>query len=110
MPDLEKPMTYIVATLVAALVYFLNDAHRGIKIGIDQRATQKALDETKAEWRNDLREIEDRHQRETSRLEQRSEQTVAAVVRQFQGRMDGMERNIQARMDLILELLKQRAP
>ena len=109
MLDLTNPAPYIVVLLVLTLAYFLKDAHTTIKIGLEQKATQKALEDAKSEWRNDLREIQERHQRETSRLEQQYEQKFAAVVTQFQDRMDSVERNLQGRMDLILELLKQRA-
>jgi len=108
--DVTNPTAWIVGTVVLMLAYFLKDAHTTIKIGLEQRATQKALEEAKSEWRTDLREQNDRHQRETTRLEQQYEQKFAAVVTQFQDRMDSVERNLQGRMDLILELLKRGTP
>lgn len=101
---------WIVGVVVLMLAYFLIDAHGAIKIGLEKRATQQSLDDAKNEWRSDLREIQERHQRETTRLEQQYEQKFAAVVTQFQDRMDSVERNLQGRMDLILELLKRGAP
>lgn len=112
--DPANPTPYLIGVLIAALIgilaYFLKDAHLNIKVGLEQRATQKALEEAKSDWRTDLREMQGRHQRETDRLEQQYEKKFAAVVTQFQDRMDSVERNLQGRMDLILELLKQRAP
>jgi len=108
--DPTNPVPYILAVLIVTLGYFLKDAHTTIRVGLEQRATQKALEEAKTEWRTDLREMQDRHQRETARLEQQYEKKFAAVVVQFQDRMDSVERNLQGRMDLILELLKQRTP
>jgi hypothetical protein len=112
--DPANPAPYLIGVLVAALIatlgYFLKDAHTNIKVGLEQRATQKALEEAKADWRTDLRDMQARHQRETDRLEQQYEKKFAAVVNQFQDRMDSVERNLQGRMDMILELLKQRTP
>lgn len=110
MLDFSNPAPYVVGMVIMVLAYFLKDAHANIKVGLEQKATQKALDDAKTEWRADLINIETRHQRETNRLEAQYEQKFAAVVTQFQDRMDGVERNLQGRMDLILELLKQRAP
>jgi uncharacterized membrane protein YgaE (UPF0421/DUF939 family) len=108
--DPSNPLPYVVTLLILTLAYFLKDAHQNIKIGMEQKASQQALDEAKAEWRNDLRDMQERHQRETQRLEHQYEQKFAAVVTQFQDRMDSVERNLSGRMDLILELLKQRQP
>jgi hypothetical protein len=125
MLDFSSPAPYVVALLVGMLAYFLKDAHTNIKIGLEQRATQKALEDAKSEWRADqrttqkamedakaasradMRDIQERHQRETSRLEQQYDQKFAAVVNQFQERMDSVEKNLQGRMDLILQLLQK---
>lgn len=107
---INNPIAWSVAALVSLLGYFLRDAHMTIKVGLEQKASHTALEEAKTQWRIDLREMEERHQRDNNRLEQQYEKKFAAVVAQFQDRMDSVERNLQGRMDLILELLKQRQP
>ena len=82
--DPANPIPYIVGLLVITLAYFLKDAHTQIKIGLDQKATQKELEEAKEKWRMDLREQSERHQRDTARLEKQYEQKFDAVVQQFQ--------------------------
>lgn len=106
--DFNQPGPYLVGLLIAVLGYFLKDAHTNIKLGLKEKATQDALDRATQEWRSDLKEMQDRHQRETQRLEYQYEQKFANVVQQFQDRMNGVEKNLQDRMDLILEILKQK--
>lgn len=106
--DLTTPAPYLIGMLIGVLGYFLKDAHTQIKIGLEKKATQEALDRATGEWRADLKEMQDRHQRETARLEHQYEQKFAGVVQQFQDRMNSVEKNLQDRMDLILEVLKQR--
>lgn len=108
MLDPTTPAPYLFSLLIAILAYFLKDAHSTIKIGLERRATQDALDKAIDAWRKDLKEMQDRHQRETARLEHQYEQKFAGVVQQFQDRMNSVEKNLQDRMDLILEVLKQR--
>ncbi len=108
MPDPSNPWPYIIGLIVAVCLYFLKDAHTQIKIGLEQKATSKALEDAKADWRMDLREQNERHQRETARLETQYEQKFAAVVAQFQGRMDSIEKNLTDRMDMILHIIERR--
>ena len=110
MIDFNSAPPYVAVLMIGLLAYFLKDAHTNIKVGLEQRATQMALDAATTNWRSDLNGMQARHERETNRLEQQYEQKFAAVVTQFQDRMDSVERNLQGRMDLILELLKQRHP
>lgn len=110
MLDFSTPVPYLVALLISVLAYFLKDAHAQIKVGLEKKATQEALDKATSDWRQDLKEMQDRHQRETARLEHQYEQKFAGVVQQFQDRMNSVEKNLQDRMDLILEVLKQRSP
>lgn len=111
MLDLNNPTPYLVVLLIGVLGYFLKDAHTSIKVGLakieSEKATQAALDSAKAEWRTDLRDMQDRHQRETSRLEAQYEQKFAGVVSQFQDRMNSVEKNLQDRIDMILELMRR---
>lgn len=106
--DFNQPGPYLIGLLIAVLGYFLKDAHTNIKLGLKEKANQEALDRATQEWRSDLKDIQERHQRETERLEHHYEQKFAGVVQQFQDRMNSVEKNLQDRMDLILELLKQR--
>ena len=113
--DPANPAPYLIVLLIGVLAYFLKDAHSTIKIGLEKRATQEALDKATDAWRKDLvgmearhQQMEERHQRETARLEHQYEQKFAGVVQQFQDRMSSVEKNLQDRMDLILEVLKQR--
>lgn len=106
--DFNQPGPYLVALLIAVLGYFLKDAHTSIKLGLKEKANQDELDRAKQEWRIDLKDVEERHQRETTRLEHQYEQKFAGVVQQFQERMNSVEKNLQDRMDLILELLKKK--
>lgn len=109
MPDIiNQPGPWLVGVLIATLIYFLKDAHTNIKLGLKEKATQAALDKATEAWRDDLKDMQDRHQRETARLEHQYEQKFAGVVQQFQDRMNSVEKNLQDRMDLILEVLKQR--
>lgn len=105
--DLSTPAPYLIGLLIGVLGYFLKDAHTTIKIGLEKKATQEALDKATSEWRQDLKDMQIRHQNETARLEHQYEQKFAGVVQQFQDRMNGVEKNLQDRMDLILELLRQ---
>lgn len=106
--DAANPTPWIVGLLVLTLAYFLKDAHTQIKIGLEQKATQKALEEAKENWRQDLRELTERHQRETTRMEAQYELKFAAVVNQFQGRMDSIEKNLNDKMDMILHIIERR--
>lgn len=108
--DPATPAPYLIGLLISVLAYFLKDAHSTIKIGLEKKATQEALDKATTEWRSDLKDMQERHQRETARLEHQYEQKFAGVVQQFQDRMNSVEKNLQDRMDLILEVLKQRTP
>jgi phage host-nuclease inhibitor protein Gam len=106
--DFNNPVPYLVGLLIVVLGYFLKDAHTNIKVGLKEKASQDALDRAQQEWRSDLKDMQDRHQRETTRLEHQYEQKFAGVVQQFQDRMNSVEKNLQDRMDLILELLKKK--
>jgi|SRR6185312_15678520 len=105
--DPQTPAPYLIALLISVLAYFLKDAHTTIKLGLEKKATQEALDKATEAWRSDLKEMQARHQSETARLEHQYEQKFAGVVQQFQDRMNSVEKNLQDRMDLILQVLKQ---
>lgn len=106
--DPSNPAPYIVGMLVLVLAYFLKDAHTQIKIGLEQKATQKALEEAKEAWRADLRALNESHRRETERLEVQYEQKFAAVVAQFQGSMESVERNLTSKIDMVLHIIERR--
>lgn len=106
--DAANPTPWVVGMLVVTLAYFLRDSHTHIKAKIEQAATQKALEEAKESWRQDLRELTERHQRETTRMEAQYELKFAAVVSQFQGRMDSIEKNLNDKMDMILHIIERR--
>jgi len=110
MLDPSNPIPWIIGMLVLVLAYFLKDAHTQIKIGLEQKATLKALEEAKEAWRSDLRDQSERHQRETARLEVQYEQKFAAVVSQFQDRMDSIEKHLADKMSTILHIIERRTP
>lgn len=106
--DASNPAPWIIGLLILVCAYFLKDWHTNIKIGLEKKATVEALEDAKRTWRDDLRMQNEQHQRETARLETQYEQRFAAVVTQFQGRMDSMEKSLADKIDMVLHIIERR--
>ncbi len=117
--DPTSPVPWVVVMLTGGILWFVRDKHARIMDKIDQTATldaliesklnaQKALDDAKESWRDDLRQLNARHEHETARLERQYEQKFAAVVSQFQDRMDSIEKNLADKMNMILHIVERR--
>lgn len=107
-PDFDKPAPYLLGLLICVLAYFLREAHIRIKSDLEKAATREALDKATSEWREDLKEDRERHQREMQRLETHYEQKFANAVNDLHKQIGSLKVEMKDRMDLILELLKQR--
>jgi len=106
-PDFDKPAPYLVAMLICVLAYFLREAHARIKLDLEKAATREALDKATSEWREDLKEDRDRHQREMQRLETHYEQKFANAVQDLHKQIGSLKVEMKDRMDLILKLLER---
>ena len=119
MPDPQNPLPYVLVMLIGGILWFIRDKHNRIMASLEQKATldaliesklnaQKQLDDAKESWRADLRQQNERHEHETARLERQYEQKFAAVVSQFQDRMDSIEKNLADKMNMILHIVERR--
>lgn len=118
-PEVWDSVKWAAMLLVAILGYFLRDAHRDFKDGLERKADKKVIDDAFAVYRADMRSIEDRHKEETARLERQYEVRFAGVVAQFSERLNSveravsdrigtMERGVSEKMDLILSVVDRR--
>jgi Skp family chaperone for outer membrane proteins len=107
LPDFDRPAPYLIALLICILAYFLREAHTRIKIDLEKTATREALDKATSEWREDLKEDRDRHQREMQRLETHYEQKFAGAVNDLHKQIGSLKAEMKDRMDLILKLLER---
>ena len=110
MPDFDKPGPYLVSILICVLAYFLREAHLRIKLDLEKAATREALEKATTEWRDDLKEDRDRHQREMIRLETHYEQKFAGAVNDLHKQIGSLKVEMKDRMDLILKLLERGTP
>lgn len=110
MYDPANPTPWIVGLLVVVLAYFLRDSHSQIKFGLQQKASAKDLDDAKRDWDAKILAMEDRHQRETARLEQQYDKKFAAVVEQFQTQILSVEKNLADKLDMIMRVVDRRSP
>lgn len=108
MLDPSNPVPYIIVLLVLIVGYFIKDQHRKINSEMEAKATRRELDDAKESWRIDLRETREAHQIEAARMERQYEQRFSAVVQQFQGRMDSMEKSLTDKIDLVLHIIERR--
>jgi len=108
MLDPSNPVPWIVVLLVAIVGYFVKDQHKTITHRISENATRQELEAAKESWRTDLRETREAHQIEAARMERQYEQRFSAVVQQFQGRMDSMEKSLTDKIDLVLHIIERR--
>ncbi len=106
--DVNNPVPWLCALLISALSYFLKDAHTNIKTGLSQKATQEALDKATSEWREDIKQDRERHQREMARMEQHYEQKFASAVSDLHKQISELKTDMKDRMDMILKLLETR--
>lgn len=102
--------------LLSLLGYFLHDAHKNFKDGLEKKADRDALDNAFKVYRQDMHAMEDRHKEETARLERQYEIRFAGVINQFSERISSVERNIDAKlvsvernmgdkMDMVIDLI-----
>lgn len=108
--ELWDAIKWSAGLLVALLGYFLSDAHSHIKNGLEKKADQQALDSAFKVYRSDMHAMEERHKEETARLERQYEIRFAGVINQFSERINSMERNLNDKIDLMINLMNQRQP
>jgi len=108
--EVESAARWAAVLLVGILGYFLRDAHRDFKAGLERKADLKALDDAFSVYRNDMHAMEERHKEETARLERQYEVRFSGVVVQFSERLNGLERSMGDKMDLILNVVERRHP
>lgn len=106
--EIINAIRWAAVLLVGILGYFLRDAHRDFKEGLERKADRKALDDAFSVYRNDMRAMEERHKEETARLERQYEVRFSGVVTQFSERLNSMERGMGEKMDMILSVVNRR--
>lgn len=106
--EFVSALQWAAVMLVGILGYFLRDAHRDFKVGLERKADRKALDDAFSVYRADMRDMEDRHKEETMRLERQYEVRFSGVVTQFTERLNSMERGMGEKMDMILNVVDRR--
>lgn len=108
--ELWDALKWAAGLLVALLGYFLSDAHSHIKNGLEKKADQQALDNAFKVYRQDMHAMEERHKEETARLERQYEVRFSGVINQFSERINSLERNLNDKIDLMINLMNQRQP
>lgn len=110
-----EPSTYLGGLLIAVIGWFARKELATISQELAMKADKEAMEReiaallTQGEaLRSELRDARETRERDIERLERMYDGKITAMANQLQERMNGLERNLETKMDMLLKMLTQR--
>lgn len=108
-PEFIEAAKWLGAILVGALGWFLRQERAKINRDLESKADKASMALEIQALRGELKEARETREKDIDRLERMHDGKITAMANELRARMESMEKSMDGKLDMLLEMMRQRA-